>query len=656
LHGHNVSVHKESLLIMAVLHFDKAQLGNLEYSLDREMLSTNRAGGYMSTTIICCNTRKYHGLMVCPVGGFDDEDYVLLSALDETIIQHDQEFHLAIHRYRGNWEPRGHKYITDFFYTPTPTITYRVGGVVLKKELLWVHSREQLLIRYTLVEAHSKTFLRLRPFLAFRSRHSLSKANMNADMHNYPIENGVKNRLYDGFPWLNLQTWPKAEYIGAPYWHYNFEYLREIERGYDSVEDLPTLGYFETEIQKGESIIFSASTEDVNPKELEALFSSELAKRTEKNEIIETLEHSSNQFLISYKGGSMLNAGYPWYNPRSRETFIALAGCTLTQGNVERFKDVLDHHVGRLYNGMFGHHLAADTQLWFFWALQRYAEVTSDEKTWNTYKDSIIEVLNTYYNGMTPYGCIHMNHETGLIYSMLPNKPLTWMNVCINGAPINQRPGYAVDVNALWYNAVAWSVNVASKVKDKEFLERWKEIPDLIARNFVNTFWMPERNYLADYVYEGAKNVDIRPNQIFAVSLDFSPLSTAQKGAVVDIVKAHLLTKRGLRTLSPHNPEYRGTYMGNQISRDRVLHNGTVFPWLLEHYVRASYKLRGKSFTIEAEDMIAAFEEDLLSYGVGSIPELYDGDPPHRPGGAISYAPSVGAILTIQQLINRNKK
>jgi len=640
---------------MAVLHFDKAQLGNLEYSLDREMLATNRAGGYMSTTIICCNTRKYHGLMVCPVGGFDDEDYVLLSALDETIIQHEQEFHLAIHRYRGNWEPRGHKYIVDFAYTPTPTITYRVGGVVLKKELLWVHSREQLLIRYTLVDAHSKTFLRLRPFLAFRSRHSLSKANMDADMHNYPIENGVKNRLYNGFPWLNMQTWPKTEYVGAPYWHYNFEYLREIERGYDSVEDLPTLGYFETEIEKGQSIIFSASTEDVSPKEFEALFKSEIQKRTEKTEFLPILRHSARQFLIMYKGGSMLNAGYPWYNPRSRETFIALAGCTLTQDSTERFREVLDHHVGRLSNGLFGHHLAADTQLWFFWTLQRYAEVTSDENVWKTYRNSIVEVLDTYYAGTTPQGCIHMDSETKLIYASMAGKPLTWMNACIDGQPITQRPGFAVDVNALWYNAVAWSVKVASKMKDTEFLAKWQGMEEKIADSFRKVFWIAQRRYLADYVYEGHQNLDIRPNQLLAVSLDYSPLTSAEKGAVLDTVRAHLLTRKGLRTLSPHNPDYRGTYIGNQISRDRILHNGTVYPWLLEHYVRASFKLRGRSFVVEAEDLLSSFEEDLLNYGIGSVAELYDGDPPHRPGGAISSALSVGAVLTIEQLIRKNR-
>lgn len=246
---------------MSGLKFDKGELGNLEYSLDREVLSTDRRGGYMSTTIVGCNTRKYHGLMVAPIDQ-SDRAYVLLSSLDETVVQHDQSFNLALHRFEGTYEPRGHKYITDFEYTPVPTITYRVGGVVLKKELLWVHNRTQLMIRYTLVDAHSDTTLRLRPLLAFREKHSLSKANMEADGRAYPIPYGVKCRLYDGFPWLHMQLNKEdSEFIAAPDWYYNFEYRKELARGYEGHEDLLSAGYFEFNIKKGESVIFSAATD-----------------------------------------------------------------------------------------------------------------------------------------------------------------------------------------------------------------------------------------------------------------------------------------------------------------------------------------------------------------------------------------------------------
>lgn len=640
---------------MSALQFDKAQIGNLEYSLQREMLATNRAGGYMSTTIVCCNTRKYHGLMVCPVRSLGDEEFVLLSSLDETIVQHGQSFNLALHRFAGNYEPRGHKYIEDFQYTPCPTLTYRVGGVVLKKEMLWVHSAEQLLIRYTLLEAHSQTFLRLRPFLAFRNRHELSKANMVADGRSYPIASGIRNKLYNNLPWLNMQLSRTSPFVAVPDWYMNFEYAMEAKRGYPCYEDLLTTGYFELELKQGQSVVFSASTEEANPEGLEWLFNEEVSRRSEKTEFLPALRHSARQFLINYKGDTQLQAGYPWYNPRSRETFIALAGCTLTQDMVDRCGEILHHHKCRLHDGLFGTHLAADTQLWFFHTLSEFEKRTNAGDVWRDFGGAMKEILWTYRNGDTPESCIRMT-ENGLIYAYKHNHPLTWMNVkSSDGVPITSRAGYAVEVNALWYNAVCYAISVAQKAGDYEFVDEWKDMPDLIKASFNELFWDDERKYLADYVGDGFANYDVRPNQIFAASLGFSPLDEERKGHVISTVRSHLLTTRGVRTLSPRNVAYKGRCQGNQQERDAAAHQGTTFPWLLEHYVRAEFSIHGSSFVAEARDLLDNFKEDLLSYGIGSVPEIYDGDPPHNPGGTISYAPSVGAMLMINELIGKYK-
>lgn len=638
---------------MAVLHFDKAELGNLEYSLVREMLSTNRSGGYLSTTIICCNTRKYHGLMVCPIEEFANEEFVLLSSLDETIIQHDQRFNLAIHRFPGTYEPRGHKYITDFSYTPTPTITYRVGGVILKKELLWVHTAQQLLIRYTLVEAHSQTRLHLRPFLAFRNRHSLSKENMMADGRSYPIDGGVKSRLYPGFPWLNMQTSRDAAFVAVPDWYQNFEYQAEKKRGYPSTEDLLTTGYFELELKAGQSVVFSASTTTQNPDKLAEQFEQEIERRTNKTEFLPLMRHSARQFLIHYDGGVALNAGYPWYNPRSRETFIALPGCTLSQDLNIKCKEILDRHVARLHNGLFGTHLAADTQLWFFHTLSELEKTSGAAEVWSSYGCAMKEILETYRSGNTPEHCIAMS-ENGLIYSALAGKALTWMNINIDGTPITRRPGYTVETNALWYNAVRYTLSLAKQFGDDKFVDQWQNLAPLIQDSFQHTFYLKDRKYCADYVYEGFQNTDIRPNQLMACSLKYSPLIEEQKWAVLETVRAHLLTSRGIRTLTPLHPAYQGRMQGNQDSRDSARHNGTAFPWLLEHYVRARFILEGSSFTYRAQELLAAFEEELLTYGIGSVAEVYDGDPPHNPNGAISYSPSVGAILAINAMIEQH--
>ena len=353
---------------MSALTFDKGELGNLEYSLQREMLATDRRNGYMSTTIVCCNTRKYHGLMVAPIDN-SDRTHVLLSSLDETIVQHDQSFNLALHRFNGVYEPRGHKYITDFKYTPCPTITYRVGGVILQKELLWIHKRTQLMIRYTLLDAHSETTLRLRPFFAFRDKHALTKANMDANGRSYPVACGVKCRLYESYPWLYLQTdRPDAEFIPAPDWYYDFEYQQELKRGYNGYEDLMTTGYFELKIKKGESIIFSASTEEMHSCEsIREFYATSLARRTHKIDFLSCLHHSARQFVVRRpENRTEMIAGYPWLGVDGRSTFIALPGITLEQGYKEDCIEILDTMIRDMRNGDFAGSASAynEAEIW----------------------------------------------------------------------------------------------------------------------------------------------------------------------------------------------------------------------------------------------------------------------------------------------------
>lgn len=642
---------------MSALTFDKSELGNLEYSLQREMLATDRIGGYMSTTIVCCNTRRYHGLMVAPIDN-SDRTYVLLSALDETIIQHDQTFNLALHRYKGVYEPRGHKYITDFEYTPTPTITYRVGGVILKKELLWIHKRTQLMIRYTLVDAHSETRLRLRAFLAFRDKHTLTHANMEADGHSYPAVNGVKCRLYGSFPWLYLQTSkPEAEFVPAPDWYYNFEYLQDIARGYDGYEDLMTTGYFETELKKGESIIFSASLDEMgSTKTIEEVFNASIARRTHKIDFISCMEHSARQFLIRRPGNrTEVIAGYPWHGVSGRQTFISLPGITLRQNHKEDCIDALDTQVRNLCNGMFcgdfSAAVAADTPLWFFWTLQQLETQIGGAEIWKRYGETMKQLLDAYKQGVA--GRVILN-DNGLIWASAENTPLTWMNSVINGQPVTPRNGYQVEVNALWYNAVCYALRLAAENGDKKFVKAWEKLPEKTKASFNELFCLPE-GYLADYVgFEGPAR-EIRPNMIIACGLPCKMLDEQMQLAVIQTVRQHLLTPKGLRTLSPRNPLYKGSQEGTPEERDFAGKNGSVWPWLLEFYVQACFDINGDAFLPQAEEILAGFDEDIQSYGIGSIGELFDADPPYAPRGAISQAWSVASVLDIHAMIQARK-
>ncbi len=638
---------------MSLLKFDKSELGNLEYSLQREMLSTNRAGGYMSTTIVCCNTRKYHGLMVGPVEAFGDEhNYVLLATLDETVVQHDQSFNLAIHRFPGVYEPRGHKYITDFEYTPTPTITYRVGGVVLKKEMLWIHSRMRLMIRYTLLEAKSPTKLRLRPFLAFRDSHTVGKANMTADVHSYPVPKGVKCRLYGGFPWLNMQVEPDAEFVAAPDWYYNFEYPVEQDRGYPFQEDLLTPGYFELDIKKGQSIIFSACTDECDEENLEKCFDEELSKRSNKIDFLSCMRHSARQFVVRHGNKTEVVAGYPWFGRWGRDTFIALPGITLAQGNVQACRDVIDTLVGEMQDGLFPNmgsaYNSVDAPMWFFFVLQQLEKHVGAEEVWKSYGKYMKEVLEAYRRGIGPYVALHTN---GLVWASHPTLAMTWMDAVVDGRPVTGRDGYQVEINALWYNAVCYTLELARKFKDEKLVAEWGCMPDVIRESFVSKFWCDAEGFLADYVDDNGQNTFIRPNQVVACSLPYKMIGEDKIAQVLDVVKLHLLTPRGLRTLSPGNPFYQGHYGGDQPTRDRQYHQGTVWPWPLEHYVSACFQLYGKAFLNTAKEILAGFDEDITMYGIGSVAEVYDGDPPHSPGGSPSQAWSVGAILRINEMI-----
>ena len=640
---------------MSGLKFDKRELGNLEYALDREVLATDRRGGYMSTTIVGCNTRKYHGLMVAPIDQ-SDRTYVLLSSLDETIVQHEQSFNLALHRYEGIYEPRGHKYITDFEYTPTPTITYRVGGVILKKELLWIHKRTQLMIRYTLVDAHSETTLRLRPLLAFRDKHSLSKANMNADGRAYPIPYGVKCRLYDGFPWLHMQLNKEdAEFIAAPDWYYNFEYRKELARGYEGHEDLLTTGYFEFKIKKGESVIFSAATDEMaTPNTITDIYETSLARRTHKIDFLSCLQHSARQFVIRRPGDrTEVIAGYPWFGPFTRDTFMALPGLTLSQNYKEDCIEALDTLIRDMHNGDFagnGSALnAADAPLWFFFTLQNLEAHIGQKELWAKYGEAMKSILEGYRRG---YSEEVKMHDNGLIWAYA-ERPLTWMGTIVDGQPLTPRRGYAVEIQALWYNAVEYTLAIAKKQGDKAFVAEWKELPKRIKASFVEKFWLEEEGYLADYVNYDEVNKFIRSNMAVAVGLDYKMLDEDKAVRVLLTLREHLLTPRGLRTLSPRNLLYKSNYNEDQRSQDLASRNGSAWVWPLMFYVKACFDMSGERYLDDARKLLDGFDAELQTKCVGSISERFEGDPPHNPRGSVSHATSVAGLLYINSLIEK---
>ena len=647
---------------MSYLKFEKKQLVNLEYSLKCEFLRANLQGTYGNTTIVWCNTRKYHGLIVAPVPEIDDDRHVLLSGIDPTIVYNKHEFNLAVRKYSGGfYEPKGHKYIEDLIIDVLPRTIYNIGGVKMSLELVTDDESKRSLARYTILEADETVILRLKPFFAFRSVHHLSKANLYANTQPEVTENGIRFRMYDNYPYLYLQTSKQSDFINMPDWFYNIEYQEEEKRGYDYLEDLFSPGYFEIQLKQGESVILSGGTEPLKKNAITKQFDIIENKRLPRKGYDECLYSTANQFFVKQNQDTFIYAGFPWYGVRTRDTFIAAPGLTLGINNPLLLTDIIDSALKSLSNGIFPQFLNSknletcqnsDTSLWFFYALQQlYDKIsfsTFIEKYWNSMKS----IIDCYSKG---YNCNIKMHDNCLIYIYDDNNPQTWMNSTINNRPVINRTGYVVEVNALWYNAIRFSLEIAEKLKEKDFFNRWSEKITIIESSFKQVFWLENEKYLSDYCTNQFKNTQIRPNQIIASALPYSPLTEEQKIYVINCVKHKLLTNKGLRTLTPADPDYQPYCQGTHDERELAIHQGTVHPWLLEFYAKSIATLYQKDSLSELVQLYYGFENCMTERVTGSLNEIYDGDPPHHPRGAGSQAWSVAMALQIKIIIDKFK-
>ena len=646
---------------MGYLRFEKALMTNLEESLSRELLRTNRSGAYSCSTIVDCNTRKYHGLLVVPVPELDDENHVLLSSLDTTVIQHGAEFNLGLHKYNGeNFNPKGHKYIREFDCDKVPTTLYRVGGVLLKKEVVFQHYEDRILIRYTLVDAHSETKLRFKPFLAFRSVRQFTHENSVASRDYSNVENGISTCMYAGYPDLYMQFSKGNTFVFQPDWYRNVEYPKEQERGYASNEDLYVPGYFEMDIKKGESVVFAASTSASNTGELQQLFDKEVSERSPRDNFFHCLVNAAHQFHNRASNDyRYILAGYPWFKSRARDTFIALPGLTLSIEEQDYFELVMKTAERGLREFMEGKPLSVkiyeieqpDVLLWAVWAIQQYEKHVGSEKCFQMYGALLKDIVYYIIDGKHPNLILK---ENGLLYSNGREKAVTWMNSTVNGRPVVPRTGYIVEFNALWYNALCFCSSVATTGGDLEAASRLEKMSELCMHSFVSTFFN-EHGYLFDYV--DGDNVDwsVRPNMIFAVALEYSPLDKAQKKSVLDMCTRELLTQKGLRSLSPKSGGYNPMYVGPQTQRDHAYHQGTAWPWLGGFYMEACLRLYKRTRLSFIERQMVGYEDEMTRHCVGTIPELFDGNPPFNGRGAISFAINVAEILRTLEFLEKYK-
>ena len=643
---------------MSYLRFEKATMTNLEESLPKELLRTNRSGAYSCSTIVDCNIRKYHGLLVVPVPELDDENHVLLSSLDCTVIQHGAEFNLGLHKYQGNnFSPKGHKYIREFDCDKVPTTLYRVGGVVLKKEFLFQNYEDRLLIRYTLVDAHSATTLRFRPFLAFRSVRQFTHENSTASRVYHQVDGGIKTCMYAGYPDLYMQFSKKNEFIFQPDWYRGVEYTKEQERGYASNEDLYVPGYFEMTIKKGESIVFAASTSEIKTTRLKKLFDEEVALRAPRDNFFHCLVNAAHQFHIRTKNDERyLLAGYPWFKCRARDTFIALPGLTLSIEEDDYFELVMASAEKEYRNFMAGKPQGRiyeiekpDVPLWAIWSIQQYAKEVGKDACLKKYGKFVQDLIDFILADKHPNLTVE---ENGLLHTEGKDVAVTWMNSTANGHPVVPRTGYIVEFNALWYNALKFAASLAEEKKNEKRQQQLDTLAEQVKTSFVETF-LNEYGYLFDYVDGNMMDWSVRPNMIFAVALDYSPLNKEQKKSVLDICTRELLTPKGLRSLSPKSGGYNPIYVGPQNQRDYAYHQGTAWPWLGGFYMEACLKLYKRTRLSFIERQMVGYEDEMSYHALGTISELFDGNPPFHGRGATSFAMNVGEILRTLELLEK---
>ena len=643
---------------MAFLKFNKSELVNLEYSLKREIIEANETGAYCNTSIVTCNTRRYHGLLAVPIEEFGGGKYMLLSALDESLVLRGKRFNLGIHCYGDTYEPRGHKYIVDFDADPVPVITYKVGGIVFTKTIMMVPGNNQVLVKYELLEAPSKLTLLLKPFLAFRSVHALTNQNPEARTDYDEIDSGVAFRLYNGFPYLNMQVTGNPEFKYQPYWYNGITYSDEYRRGFDCREDLFVPGTFSLEMKPGDSVVFSASVNEINPRGLKRKFTDILNKMDKAETYYDLLVHNAEMFKCRVGDKERINAGFSWLETGLlRETIVSLPGLTLyAGGDCAGFERILDTLIEDEQERLFHRTTQCEAPLRLTDTIQQYIRFCGKEKqVWKKYGETLKKIIESYAPGRRKEIAMHPN---GLLWAQMDNVALSWMNAYVYGHPVTERAGYQVETNAFWYNALCFAIDMENKYgpRTSTFCQKWEPVRDLVRQNYQATFWRPEWGYLADYVGNGPVGQAVRPNMLFPVYLEYCPVDDEVVSEVVATINDELVTKRGLRSLSPRNEAYRGVYEGSQIDRDLAYHQGCAFPDLLAPYIDVCFRMMGEAFYGRAKYLVEGFFEDISKHGVGAFSELYDGDPPHEPHGAIASAMSTAALLHIIHIMKQYSK
>lgn len=657
----------------------RKDLQDFESALEREWLETNGLGGYASSTVLGINTRKYHGVLVAALRPPVDR-VLMVSRLEETLVVGQSRFHLGAAEYRDTVYPDGFRYLEEIRLDPFPVFTFVAGGVRVTKSVLMLYGRNATCVIYDLAPmpdapALDGLALEVRPLVACRSHHALVRQGGDFDTAVTPLasvadhsgvqapgETGVSLHPVRGLPPVFI-AYDRGRFRQDGYWYADHLYRREKESGYAAVEDLYSPGVVVLPFDQSSCRCITFSTEpDVSPDPGHAEVERRRRTRLAEGPLVERpvtrqLLEAADAFIARRgEDGCTILAGYPWFSDWGRDTMISLPGLALATGRYDEARRILGTYAASMERGLVpnlfpdfsqtARYNTIDATLWMFEAARKYYDATGDGRTVSELLPRLRDSVRAHVEG-TLYGiCVD---DDGLLRGGEPGVQLTWMDAMFQDEVITARRGKPVEINALWYNALRVMADFCGTFGGLAEERKFDQMAAKVSRAFNKKFWNDEKGCLYDCVDLVGKDDSVRPNQVIAISLTHPVLDPSRWKSVMEVVERELATPRGLRTLSPNDPRYRGVYEGDLQTRDKAYHQGTVWAWLVGPYIKAYLRTHGRSEKTLAycTRLLDGFLEHLKEAGLGQVSEIFDGDPPHKPRGCIAQAWSAAELLRV---------
>lgn len=651
-------------------------LSDFQKGINKEWITTNGLGGYASSSVIGCNTRRYHGLLVTS-GGDGHGRNVLLSKMDETVQIGRKYYYLSTNQYQENYvHPRGYAHLRKFEQTPFPKFIYTIDDLVITKEIFMPRGTKTTIIRYNLFGGRRNFTFFLHPLVSFVNFHELQKENRDFNTWNEFSNNTLRMAPYEDMPELKLHI-PGMEYKGLKNWYKNYVLEKEKERGLDYVGDLFNPGYFYSPEASSMSIDVIATCDDTIPTNIDTLYREardrvddlfDLANAAPNDPDEHSLVLAADLHVVGIplkdgKNRSTIVAGYHWFGDWGRDTFIALPGITLCTGRFEEARDILHSFALQCKDGIIPNRFAdigdeaiyntVDASLWYINAVQEYIKYTGD---YDFVKGEVFEtcksIMGSYEKG-TLFG-IKMDEDC-LVSAGEEGSQLTWMDAKVGDWVVTPRMGKPVEINALWFNALCIMADLSAKFEETDLEKHYRETAEKTKKSFNEKFWNQRENCLYDVITDNLKDASFRPNQVFAVSLPFPVLDEDKQVEVISRVYESLYTPFGMRSLSPDNPNYKGIHKGTILERDGAYHQGIGWCWLMGPFIEAYLKVHkySKEAVMQADTLMDLWMGELTEGGMNTLSELVDGDEPFASRGCISQAWSIGEALRLKKIINR---